>query len=94
GNYSGDPVTGSRVLAASTSDPKAKAVAEALGGLTVLADETVAPDTVRVVLASDYSGPGSEAASMFDFDTPSTSATPVPPAPPIDAGKNGPTCVN
>ncbi|MBF6289452.1 LCP family protein [Nocardia cyriacigeorgica] len=93
-NYTGEPVTGSRVLAASTSDPKAKAVAEALGGLTVLADETVAPDTVSVVLASDYSGPGSEAGSMFDFDTPSTSATPVPPAPPIDAGKNGPTCVN
>ncbi|MFG1791531.1 LCP family protein [Nocardia sp. NPDC049149] len=95
GNYTGGSVTGSRVLAANTGDAKAKAVAKELGGLPVLADATLSPDSVSVVLASDYSGPGSAAASMFDFSgTSSATATPVPPAPPIDAGQNGPKCVN
>lgn len=95
GNYSGGSVSSSRVLAADTGDPKAAAVAEALGGLTVVADPSLSADTVSVVLASDYSGPGSAAAGMFDFDgTSSATATPVPPAPPIDAGQNGPKCVN
>ncbi|WP_433665484.1 LCP family protein [Nocardia sp. CA-128927] len=95
GNYTGPSVTSSRVLAANTSDAKAKAVAKALGGLPVLADATLSPDSVSVVLASDYSGPGSAAGGIFDFSgTSSATATPVPPAPPIDAGQNGPKCVN
>ncbi|RBO92541.1 LytR family transcriptional attenuator [Nocardia puris] len=94
GNYQGAGVTGSRVLAADSSDPKAAAVAEALGGLTVVAEPGMAPDAVSVVLASDYSGPGSAASSVFDFSGTSGTATPVPPAPPIDAGQNGPKCVN
>ncbi|WP_278263659.1 LCP family protein [Nocardia sp. AG03] len=96
GNYTGGSVSSSRVLAADTADPKAAAVAEALGGLTVVADSSLSADTVSVVLASDYSGPGSSAASMFDIDSSSSTATatPVPPAPPIDAGQNGPKCVN
>ncbi|MFE3319821.1 LCP family protein [Nocardia sp. NPDC059195] len=94
-NYTGGSVSSSRVLAADADDPKAVAVAEALGGLTVVADATVSADTVSVVLASDYSGPGSAAAGMFDLDaTSSATATPIPPAPPIDAGQNGPKCVN
>ncbi|MEV0684632.1 LCP family protein [Nocardia sp. NPDC050378] len=95
GNYSGGSVSSSRVLAADSADPKAVAVAEELGGLTVVADPSLSADSVSVVLASDYSGPGSAAAGMFDFDgTASATATPVPPAPPIDAGQNGPKCVN
>ncbi|MEV6659307.1 LCP family protein [Nocardia fluminea] len=95
GNYTGGSVSSSRVLAADAGDPKAVAVAEALGGLTVVADETMSADTVSVVLAGDYSGPGSAAAGMFDLDaTSSATATPIPPAPPIDAGQNGPKCVN
>lgn len=95
GNYTGPSVTSSRVLAANTADAKAKTVAKALGGLPVLADPTLSPDSVSVVLASDYSGPGSAAGGMFDFSgTSSATATPVPPAPPIDAGQNGPKCVN
>lgn len=93
-NYTGPGVTSSRVLVADTSSPKAEAVAKALGGLTVMADSTLSPDSVSVVLASDYSGPGSAAGSMFDFSGTSSTATPVPPAPPIDAGQNGPKCVN
>ncbi|WP_405178003.1 LCP family protein [Nocardia sp. NBC_01377] len=93
-NYSGRSASSSRVLTADTSDSRAKAVAQALGGLAVIADESMSPGSVGVVLASDYSGPGSAASSMFDLSGPSTSATPVPPAPPIDAGQNGPKCVN
>ncbi|MBF6299338.1 LCP family protein [Nocardia amamiensis] len=93
-NYTGERVTGSRVLAADPSSRKAKAVATALGGLPILADPALSPDSVSVVLASDYSGPGSAAGRVFDFSGTSTSATPVPPAPPIDAGQNGPKCVN
>lgn len=94
GNYTGPAVTGSRVLAVNTSNPKAKAVAQALGGLTIVSDASMSPDSVSVVLASDYSGPGSAAGRMFDFSGTSSTATPVPPAPPIDAGQNGPKCVN
>ncbi|MFI9509378.1 LCP family protein [Nocardia sp. NPDC052566] len=95
GNYTGGTPAGSRVLAANTADVKAKAVARALGGLTVVADPTLSADSVSVVLASDYSGPGSAASTMFNpSETSSPTATPVPPAPPISAGQNGPKCVN
>ncbi|WP_067534786.1 LCP family protein [Nocardia crassostreae] len=94
-NWIGGPIQSSRVLAASAGDPKARAVAQALGGLPVISEAGLAQGAVRVVLASDYSGPGSATASgetgMF---TSSSTMTPVPPAPPIDAGQNGPKCVN
>lgn len=95
GNYSGGSVSSSRVLAYDATDRRAASVAEALGGLSVIADTSLSADTVSVVLASDYSGPGSAAAGLFDFGaTSAATATPVPPAPPIDAGQNGPKCVN
>ncbi|WP_330234320.1 LCP family protein [Nocardia sp. NBC_00508] len=93
-NYIGGRATSSRVLAADPSSPKAQAVATALGGLSIVADPALSPDSVSVVLASDYSGPGSAAGRVFDLSGTSTAATPVPPAPPIDAGQNGPKCVN
>ncbi|WP_281181935.1 LCP family protein [Nocardia vaccinii] len=93
-NWSGAPVPTSRVLAASTADPKAEAVADALGGLPVRAVPGTPEGAVRVVLAGDYSGPGSAAGELFDTSGSSSTATPVPPAPPIDAGQNGPKCVN
>ncbi|MGY2061147.1 LytR C-terminal domain-containing protein, partial [Nocardia gipuzkoensis] len=95
-NWIGGAVPASRVIAGSASDPKAKAVAKALGGLPVSAEAGLPPGAVRVVLAGDYSGPGSAAGSLFDLSGTSaaSTATPVPPAPPIDAGRNGPKCVN
>lgn len=93
-NWIGGPIQSSRVLAASGGDPKARAVAAALGGLPVMAESGMPEGAVRVVLASDYAGPGSAAGTTgLDFST-SATATPVPPAPPIDAGTNGPKCVN
>jgi hypothetical protein len=63
-------------------------------GLPVIADGDLPEGAVRVVLAGDYSGPGSEAGSLFDLSGNSPTATPVPPAAPLDAGQNGPKCVN
>ncbi|WP_369638141.1 LCP family protein [Nocardia sp. JMUB6875] len=94
-NWIGGPIQSSRVLAGSGGDPKARAVAQVLGGLPVMGETGLPAGTVRVVLASDYAGPGSATGSgTIDFSGSSTTATPVPPAPPIDAGTNGPKCVN
>ncbi len=94
GNYSDGPVSQSQVRAPSASDPGAKAVAAALGGIPVVSDPSIAMGAVSVVLASDYAGPGSGSGDVIDFGSTSTSATPVPPAPPIAAAEDGPTCVN
>ncbi|MBJ8347323.1 LCP family protein [Antrihabitans sp. YC2-6] len=97
GNNSGTSVDESRVLAKSSDDEGAQAVAEALGGLTVEADSSLSAGKVKVVLAADYSGPGASGSSTTTTTTESTeltSATPVPPDPPIDAGQDGPKCVN
>jgi LCP family protein required for cell wall assembly len=94
GNYSGGPVSQSQVRASSASDPGAKAVAAALGGVPVVSDPSIATGAVSVVLTSDYAGPGSGSGDVIDFGSTSTSATPVPPAPPIAAAEDGPTCVN
>lgn len=59
GNNDGDHVPGSQVRAAKADDLGAQQVAKELGGLPVVADASIAPGSVRVVLANDYSGPGS-----------------------------------
>jgi hypothetical protein len=73
-----------------------KAIAKELGGLPVIANTSVPPGTVRVVLSNDYTGPGSglsdggpklAAASHQDSDAP-------PPSPILTAGSDHPECVN
>ncbi|MGV0802570.1 LytR C-terminal domain-containing protein, partial [Mycolicibacterium elephantis] len=59
GNHEGAPPTGSQVQAARTDDLGAQAISRDLGDLPVVEDPSVAPGTVRVVLADDYTGPGS-----------------------------------
>ena len=58
GNNDRAKVSESQVQAASEDDLGAKAVAEKLG-LPVVADSSVPAGSVRVVLADDYTGPGS-----------------------------------
>src|ERR1700758_595650 len=59
GNNEGGHVKGSQVRAAKTDDLGAQQVAKELGGLPVVADSSLAPGSVKVVLANDYTGPGS-----------------------------------
>lgn len=102
GNHTGDSVSESEVHAADPDSDSAKSVAAALGGLPVVQDSTLASDTVMVVLAAGYDGPGSGTGTTATPSTASdsgildqgTSPTPVPPGPPITAGRTGPQCVN
>jgi LCP family protein required for cell wall assembly len=71
-------------------DAAAGVVAKTLGGLPTRADPTVPPNTVRVLLASDYKGPGA-VISQPSGDSQDT-APPPPAQPPITA--DGVPCVN
>lgn len=101
GNHEGGHVAGSQVRAAKIDDLGAQAVAKQLGGLPVVEDPAVPPGRVMVVLAADYTGPGSgldgsdPTAATFDpaAGTASDSQAP-PPSPIITAGSNDPRCVN
>ena len=92
-------MTGSQVQAAKADDLGAQAVSKELGGLPVVEDASVAPGSVRVVLAADYTGPGSGLdgtdPTLATVDpvaagsTDSTEATPAP-SPIITAGSERP----
>ncbi|TQF66127.1 LytR family transcriptional regulator [Rhodococcus spelaei] len=99
GNNTGTSVSTSRVLAADADSAAAKSVAAALGGVQVVGDSSLPSGTVRVVIAADYTGPGSGSASTSADPTsgildPGTSPTPAPPGPAIDASSKGAKCVN
>jgi LCP family protein required for cell wall assembly len=103
GNNSAGHVTGSQVQAAKADDLGAQAVSKELGGLPVVANASVSPGSARVVLAGDYTGPGSgldgsdptratvDAAANGSTD--STASAPAP-SPILTAGSNDPECVN
>jgi hypothetical protein len=105
GNNDGGHVNGSQVQAASADDLGAQAVAGDLGGLPVVANESVPAGSVRVVLAGDYTGPGSglegsaDSAQLTDqsadsADAAATSADAAPtPSPIITAASDDPHCV-
>ena len=101
GNNEGGHVADSQVQAAKADDLGAQAVAKQLGGLPVVVNASVRPGTVRVVVTTDYTGPGSgldgsdPTAATFDpaAGTPTDSEAP-PPSPIITAGSNDPRCVN
>ena len=100
GNNEGGHVKGSQVRAAKSDDLGAQQVAKELGGLPVVADGAIPPGSVRVVLANDYTGPGSglsggsvtparasNPGSSADADAP-------PPSPILTAGSDKPECIN
>lgn len=100
GNNDGAKTTSSQILADKIDDLGAQAVARELGGLPVVADSAVPPGSVRVVLADDYTGPGSgldgtDVTLSAPLNTASGGeALPPAPSPIITAGSNDPACVN
>ena len=104
GNNEAERVASSQIRAAKVDDLGAQAVSKELGNLPVVEDPSMAAGSVKVVLASDYTGPGSglgnEVASGDStgatVDPAAASATDAPlPAPPIiTAGTSGPECVS
>jgi LCP family protein required for cell wall assembly len=110
GNNEAARVATSQVHAASVDDLGAQAVSKELGNLPVVEDASVAPGSVRVLLASDYTGPGSGMGSDTSAGDASTSSgtssgstaaaavestdAPLPPSPVFTAGSDGPACVN
>jgi hypothetical protein len=100
GNNSGGHVPASQVQAAKTDDLGAQAVSKALGNVPVVADSSVTPGSVRVVLAGDYAGPGSGLESSTGTVDPAavesteSSEPPPPPSPVLTAGSNDAACVS
>jgi LCP family protein required for cell wall assembly len=101
GNYDAGHVTSSQVQAAKADDLGAQAVSKELGGIPVVENAAVAPGSARVVLAGDYTGPGSTGVdpTLTTVDpaaagsTDSGDAEPTP-SPILTAGANDPECVN
>lgn len=93
GNYEGTSVSTSMIQAADPDGDAAKAVSAALGGLEVTGDDTLTGNAVRVVLASDYAGPGADGGVATTTSEAAASGSESP-APAIDAGSTGPACVN
>jgi LCP family protein required for cell wall assembly len=100
GNNDAAHVAASQVQAAKADDLGAQAVAKDLGGLPVIANASVPPGSVRVVLANDYTGPG---AGLSDGPTATTAGSAnsgaadnnaPPPSPILTAGSEHPECVN
>jgi hypothetical protein len=106
GNNEGAHVTNSQIQVAKVDDLGAQAISKELGNLPVVEDATLAPGTVRVVLSSDYTGPGSglegptglsgdsAVVSQSSGDVSDSTDAPPPPSPILTAGSNDPACVN
>ncbi|GAB7071608.1 LCP family protein [Mycobacterium hodleri] len=103
GNNEAERVASSQIRAAKTDDLGAQAVSKELGNLPVVEDPSMAPGSVKVVLASDYTGPGSglgnevasgdATGSTVDPAAASSTDAPLPAPPIITAGADGPECV-
>jgi LCP family protein required for cell wall assembly len=103
GNNEGGHVKSSQVRATKTDDLGAQQVAKELGGLPVIADASMTPGSVRVVLANDYTGPGSGLSGGPNSQvvparapSPGSGADPNVPAPSpiLTAGSDKPECIN
>jgi LCP family protein required for cell wall assembly len=99
GNNDGGHVKSSQVRANKPDDMGAQEVSKELGGLPVVPDTSLAPGSVRVVLANDYTGPGSglSGATMAPARVTNQSGTDPnvpPPSPILTAGSDKPECIN
>ncbi|WP_083284699.1 LCP family protein [Corynebacterium sp. HMSC11D10] len=90
--------TATQVLAADENDPAAQELAQLLGGVPVVANASVEPNTVIAVIADDYNGPGAmdadEAEQVAPVGTPGEDFGANEPAPELSAGDDSPRCVN
>ena len=101
GNNEGGHVKGSQVRAAKTDDLGAQGISKELGGLPVVADSSLPAGSVRVVLADDYTGPGSgltgggsvEPARVSNAGVGADPNVPAP-SPILTAGSDKPECIN
>ena len=101
GNNQAGHVTGSQVQAAKADDLGAQAVSKELGGLPVVENASVAPGSVRVVIAGDYTGPGSDgneetltAANAVSAGSSEGGNAAGAPPPVLTAGSKDPACVD
>ncbi len=102
GNSDGSHVPGSQVRAAKADDLGAQEVAKELGGLPVVADGSIPPGAVRVVLANDYTGPGSglsgagavAPAAVSNGGGGGSNPNVPAPSPILTAGSDKPECIN
>ena len=86
----------SQVLASDTTDPQAITIAEELGGLPIMQNDSLDSDTIIVIPHIDYAGPSVEvAANPSSVGQPGADGSGDPIlSPEIDAGGDGPRCVN
>lgn len=97
----------SQLVVADPTDPRAVALAEQLGGLPITANAGLEPNTFIVVPADGYAGPGAdnvesvdpaqdatETATEAPVGTPGADFGEAEVSPEIDAGGDGPRCVN
>ncbi|HYO03121.1 MAG TPA: LCP family protein [Mycobacterium sp.] len=107
GNNETGRVASSQIRVAKADDLGAQAVSKELGNLPIVEDPSVAPGSVQVVIAGDYTGPGSglgtevsagdttdAAGDTIDTAAVESTDTPLPAPPIITAGADGPECVN
>ncbi len=99
GNNDAAHVATSQVQAAKADDLGAQAIAKDLGGLPVIANASVPPGSVRVVLANDYTGPGAglgdgPATMAASSNSNAANGDAPPPSPILTAGSEHPECVN
>jgi LCP family protein required for cell wall assembly len=103
GNNEAERVPGSQVQAATSDDLGAQAVAKELGNLPIIENAAVSPGTVRVVLAEDYTGPGSglgtedttsDTGQTVDQETGAAALAAPLPSPILTAGSDDPACVS
>ena len=101
GNNDDGHVKSSQVRAAKSDDLGAQQVSKELGGLPVVADASIPQGSVRVVLASDYTGPGSglSGGGPTGQVMPARASNPgspdaPPPSPVLTAGSDKPECIN
>ena len=95
----------SQIVAADPSDPRAIALSEQLGGLPITVNEGLDASSLVIVTADDYTGPLDESEtepetsqnepnSEENIGTPGNDFGAAEVSPEIDAGGDGPRCVN